>query len=126
MQWLQKKKIKKKLKKNINHKTNATTSEAALSSALPLPYFLCFLQFFFCSCARRLLCGQSSRNIIQLQANPVAPGAKSCERVESVSVSCIFIFDFGARPTSSSFADSRDRNYSTRMQAALISMSIFN
>jgi len=46
MQWLQKKKIKKKLKKNINHKTNATTSEAALSSALPLPYFLCFLQFF--------------------------------------------------------------------------------
>jgi len=41
-----KKKIKKKLKKNINHKTDATTSEAALSSALPLPYFLCFLQFF--------------------------------------------------------------------------------
>jgi len=50
-----KKKIKKKLKKNINHKTDATTSEAALSSALPLPYFLCFLQFLFCSCATRYL-----------------------------------------------------------------------
>lgn len=92
MQWPQKpnKSKRKRCRKNINHKT-AATSEAALSSALPLP---CFFFFFLYFVAHFLLLLQPSSNIIQLQANPVAP---SCERVGFGLVSRMFIFDFCAK-----------------------------